>query len=74
MGLIQNSIALPTTAHFLDQKRALFQKIKLIIDTAGTSGVKILCLQVRVMKFNHFDQFIFLYFLKLNNTFHVMLI
>ncbi|XP_044487884.1 beta-ureidopropionase [Mangifera indica] len=45
VGLIQNSIALPTTAHFLDQKRALFQKIKLIIDTAGTSGVKILCLQ-----------------------------
>ncbi|XP_031284332.1 beta-ureidopropionase-like [Pistacia vera] len=45
VGLIQNSVALPTTAHFLDQKRAIFQKVKLIIDTAGTSGVNILCLQ-----------------------------
>ncbi|KAJ0077950.1 hypothetical protein Patl1_37114 [Pistacia atlantica] len=47
VGLIQNSVALPTTAHFLDQKRAIFQKVKLIIDTAGTSGVNILCLQRR---------------------------
>ncbi|KAJ4963561.1 hypothetical protein NE237_023500 [Protea cynaroides] len=45
VGLIQNSIALPTSAPFLDQKRAIFQKVKLIIDAAGASGVNILCLQ-----------------------------
>ncbi|KAK4845293.1 hypothetical protein QYF36_003205 [Acer negundo] len=45
VGLIQNSIALPTTAHFSEQKRAIFQKLKLIIDAAGASGVNILCLQ-----------------------------
>lgn len=46
MGLIQNSIALPTTAPFLDQKRAIMQKLKPMIDVAGASGVNILCLQV----------------------------
>lgn len=45
VGLIQNSIALPTTAPFLDQKKAIFQKLKPIIDAAGSSGVNILCLQ-----------------------------
>ncbi|CAK9141665.1 unnamed protein product [Ilex paraguariensis] len=45
VGLIQNSISLPTTAPFLDQKRAIFQKLAPIIDAAGTSGVNILCLQ-----------------------------
>ncbi|RXH85380.1 hypothetical protein DVH24_002478 [Malus domestica] len=45
VGLIQNSIALPTTAHFLDQKRAIFEKVKPIIDAAGASGVNVLCLQ-----------------------------
>lgn len=45
VGLIQNSIALPTTAPFLDQKRAIYQKVKPIIDAAGASGVNILCLQ-----------------------------
>ncbi|KAF5444221.1 hypothetical protein F2P56_036710 [Juglans regia] len=45
VGLIQNSIALPTTTHFQDQKRALFQKLKPIIEVAGASGVNILCLQ-----------------------------
>ncbi|XP_010254543.1 PREDICTED: beta-ureidopropionase [Nelumbo nucifera] len=45
VGLIQNSIALPTTAPFLDQKRAILQKIKPIIDAAGASSVNILCLQ-----------------------------
>ncbi|KAL5857452.1 hypothetical protein ACOSQ3_004910 [Xanthoceras sorbifolium] len=45
VGLIQNSIALPTTAHFSEQKRAIFQKLKPIIDAAGASGVNILCLQ-----------------------------
>lgn len=45
VGLIQNSISLPTTAPFLDQKKAIFQKLKPIIDAAGASGVNILCLQ-----------------------------
>ncbi|KAI3922119.1 hypothetical protein MKX01_005808 [Papaver californicum] len=45
VGLIQNSIALPTTHPFLDQKRAIFQKLKPIFEAAGASGVNILCLQ-----------------------------
>lgn len=46
VGLIQNSIGLPTTAHFLDQKRAIFEKLRPIIDAAGAAGVNVLCLQV----------------------------
>lgn len=46
VGLIQNSIALPTTAPFLDQKKAIFEKLGPMIDAAGASGVNILCLQV----------------------------
>ncbi|CAL1389904.1 unnamed protein product [Linum trigynum] len=45
VGLIQNSIAIPTTASFSDQKKAIFQKLKPIIEAAGSSGVNILCLQ-----------------------------
>ncbi|KAJ3678684.1 hypothetical protein LUZ60_002487 [Juncus effusus] len=45
VGLIQNSISLPTTAHVSDQKRAIMDKLKPIIDSAGLSGVNILCLQ-----------------------------
>eukprot|EP00262_Sarcandra_glabra_P002475 TRINITY_DN1279_c0_g1_i1.p1 TRINITY_DN1279_c0_g1~~TRINITY_DN1279_c0_g1_i1.p1 ORF type:complete len:416 (-),score=62.54 TRINITY_DN1279_c0_g1_i1:230-1477(-) len=45
VGLIQNSIALPTTAPFLDQKMAIMEKLKPIIVAAGGSGVNILCLQ-----------------------------
>ncbi|XP_015956109.1 beta-ureidopropionase [Arachis duranensis] len=45
VGLIQNSIALPTTAHFADQKKAIFDKLRPIIEAAGSSGVNILCLQ-----------------------------
>ncbi|KAI6678463.1 hypothetical protein NL676_039259 [Syzygium grande] len=45
VGLIQNAIVLPTTASFLDQKRAIHQKVKPMIDAAGASGVNILCLQ-----------------------------
>lgn len=52
VGLIQNSIALPTTAHFADQKKALFEKVKPIIDAAGSSGVNILCLQVGYISIN----------------------
>lgn len=46
VGLIQNSISVPTTAPFLDQKRAIYKKLEPMIDAAGTSGVNILCLQV----------------------------
>ncbi|KAM0068183.1 putative beta-ureidopropionase [Helianthus debilis subsp. tardiflorus] len=46
VGLIQNSIALPTTTPFLDQKKAIFQKLKPIIDATGASGVNILSLKV----------------------------
>lgn len=46
IGLIQNSIALPTSAHFLDQKKAIMDKVRPMIDAAGASGVNILCLQV----------------------------
>ncbi|GAB4853331.1 Beta-ureidopropionase [Ancistrocladus abbreviatus] len=45
VGLIQNSIVLPTTVPFLNQRRAIFQRLRPIIDVAGTSGVNILCLQ-----------------------------
>ncbi|XP_048135369.1 beta-ureidopropionase-like isoform X1 [Rhodamnia argentea] len=45
VGIIQNSIVLPTTASFVDQKRAIHQKVKPMIDAAGASGVNILCLQ-----------------------------
>ncbi|CAN4092501.1 unnamed protein product [Withania somnifera] len=45
VGLIQNSIALPTTEPFLNQRRAIFQKLIPLIDAAGSSGVNILCLQ-----------------------------
>lgn len=46
VGLVQNSIALPTSAPFPDQKKAIMQKVKPMIDAAGASGVNILCLQV----------------------------
>ena len=46
VGLIQNSIAVPTTCHFADQKKSIMEKVKPIIDATGASGVNILCLQV----------------------------
>jgi beta-ureidopropionase len=48
VGLVQNSIAVPTTCHFADQKKAIMEKVKLIIDAAGASGVNVLCLQVLI--------------------------
>lgn len=51
VGLIQNSIAVPTTCHFADQKKAIMDKIKPVIDAAGASGVNILCLQVSNLYF-----------------------
>lgn len=46
VGLIQNSISIPTTSHFADQKKAIMEKVKPMIDAAGDAGVNILCLQV----------------------------
>lgn len=46
IGLIQNSISLPTTASILEQKKALMERVKPMIDAAGACGVNILCLQV----------------------------
>lgn len=37
VGLIQNSIALPTTAHFIDQKKAIFEKVKPIQNSVVNS-------------------------------------
>lgn len=45
VGLIQNSVALPTTEPFLNQRGAIFQKLIPMIDAAGSSGVNVLCLQ-----------------------------
>ncbi|XP_042461689.1 beta-ureidopropionase-like [Zingiber officinale] len=45
VGLIQNSIVFPTTAHFADQKSGILQHVKHMVDAAGASGVNILCLQ-----------------------------
>ncbi|KAJ7528922.1 hypothetical protein O6H91_15G025900 [Diphasiastrum complanatum] len=45
IGLIQNSIVLPTTDPLLDQKRAIMGRVGTIIDAAGVAGVNILCLQ-----------------------------
>ncbi|KAL4180214.1 hypothetical protein AMTRI_Chr13g91000 [Amborella trichopoda] len=45
VGLIQNSIAIPTTLPMPHQKNAIMEKILPMIDAAGASGVNILCLQ-----------------------------
>jgi beta-ureidopropionase len=65
VGLIQNSIALPTTAHFVDQKNAIFAKLKPIIEAAGSSGVNILCLQVSValVEYKYFLEYFWCLFL-----------
>ncbi|TYG61036.1 hypothetical protein ES288_D07G116000v1 [Gossypium darwinii] len=52
VGFIQNSITLPTTAPFSDQKKAIFEKLRPIIDATGASGVNILCLQEFALKYN----------------------
>lgn len=45
IGLIQNSVVLPTTDPILDQYLAIQDKIEKIIDAAGAMGVNVLCLQ-----------------------------
>lgn len=56
VGLIQNSIALPTTAPFSDQTRGIFDKLKPMIDAAGVAGVNILCLQVCLLLLSFVDE------------------
>jgi beta-ureidopropionase len=45
IGLIQNSVVLPTNAPVLDQYKAIEAKIEKLIHIAGASGVNVLCLQ-----------------------------
>jgi beta-ureidopropionase len=45
IGVVQNSIVLPTTASIPDQYKAIEAKIEVLIDAAGAMGVNVLCLQ-----------------------------
>ena len=45
VGLIQNSIVLPTTEPLKEQRNALHLKIQKYVDYAATCGVNMLCLQ-----------------------------
>ncbi|CAH0587931.1 unnamed protein product [Chrysodeixis includens] len=45
VGLIQHSIVLPTNEPIVAQKRAVFDKVEKIIQSAAAEGVQILCLQ-----------------------------
>ncbi|KAK3236686.1 hypothetical protein CYMTET_53187 [Cymbomonas tetramitiformis] len=45
IGLIQNKVVLPSTAPFKEQRQAIFDRIRLLLDAAGEAGVKIACLQ-----------------------------
>lgn len=45
VGLIQHSIALPTTSSIVDQKQGIYNKIANYIKIAADNNVNILCLQ-----------------------------
>eukprot|EP01137_Pigoraptor_chileana_P008961 Opistho-2@56526 len=45
IGLVQNSIALPTTAPVLDQIDAIHKKVGNIVDAAAGMGVNVICFQ-----------------------------
>jgi beta-ureidopropionase len=45
IGLIQNSIAAPTTAPIKDQYLGIQEKVGQMIDAAGAMGVNVICLQ-----------------------------
>jgi len=45
VGIIQNTIVLPTTAPVRDQFLAIQNKVEKMIDAAGAMGVNVLCLQ-----------------------------
>jgi beta-ureidopropionase len=46
VGIIQNAIVLETTAPYAEQRQAIFNRVKGMIEAAGAAGVRILCLQV----------------------------
>ncbi|EFN58757.1 hypothetical protein CHLNCDRAFT_34065 [Chlorella variabilis] len=45
VGLVQNSIHAPTTAPFVEQRQAIHDRVRQIVDAAGAAGVQVLCLQ-----------------------------
>ncbi|XP_053611591.1 beta-ureidopropionase-like [Plodia interpunctella] len=45
IGVIQHSIAIPTDRPINEQKRAILDKVKKIIDVAGQEGVNVICFQ-----------------------------
>ncbi|KPJ19394.1 Beta-ureidopropionase [Papilio machaon] len=45
VGLIQHSIAIPTDKPIIEQRTAIFEKVKKIIEIAVDEGVNVLCLQ-----------------------------
>ena len=45
VGAIQNKIVKETSAPILEQRDALFERIKVLIEAAGAEGVNVLCLQ-----------------------------
>eukprot|EP00897_Mesotaenium_endlicherianum_P009210 jgi/Mesen1/8317/ME000457S07511 len=47
LALVQNAIVVPTSAPYAEQRRAIMDRVSKIIDTAGSLGVNVLCLQAR---------------------------
>jgi hypothetical protein len=45
IGLVQNAIKAPTTAPYAEQRQAIHDAVRGIINAAGAAGVQILCLQ-----------------------------
>lgn len=45
VGLVQHGIKAATSAPVLEQRQAIFDRVRQIIDTAGAAGVQVLCLQ-----------------------------
>lgn len=44
-ALVQHSIAAPTTAPYAEQRQAIHERVRQIVDAAGAAGVQVLCLQ-----------------------------
>lgn len=45
IGLIQHGIVKPTTAPFLEQRQAIYQRVTQLLEAAGQAGVNVVCLQ-----------------------------
>ncbi|KAL4457924.1 hypothetical protein ABPG75_012789 [Micractinium tetrahymenae] len=45
VGLVQNACPAPTTAPFAEQRQAIHDRVRQIIDAAGEAGVQVLCMQ-----------------------------